>query len=194
MEEADIKEDCAKIEEQNEKEDYNGGMCSLFDNDVAPARSKQEAIVITNVYVPDLLADIPSDWTGKRPKDLFLEQCRKKKIPKPIFSKIPATKNGCTIKLKMKGGAENVIQHEGPFSSFKDAEHFVSTKALYELDPNVPLYRLLPPLEMYGRAGSTQKRLIREPLMLRKRMKSKMRFSLSFGLYMMLYQLRMKVQ
>jgi ATP-dependent RNA helicase DHX29 len=146
MEEADIKEDCAKIEEQNEKEDYNGGMCSLFDNDVAPARSKQEAIVITNVYVPDLLADIPSDWTGKRPKDLFLEQCRKKKIPKPIFSKIPATKNGCTIKLKMKGGAENVIQHEGPFSSFKDAEHFVSTKALYELDPNIPLYRLLPPL------------------------------------------------
>jgi hypothetical protein len=47
---------------------------------------------------------------------------------------------------------------------------------------------------MYGRAGSTQKRLIREPLMLRKSMKSKVKFNLSFGLHMMLYQLRMKVQ
>jgi len=140
-EEAGIEED-----QHDEKDDCNGGIFSLFDNDVAPESNQPETTVIQSVYIPELSANISPDWTGKRPKELFLEQCRKKKTPKPSFSKIPATKNGCAIKIKLEGGVEKVVQHEGPFSSFKDAEHFASTKALYELDPNVPLYRLLPPL------------------------------------------------
>lgn len=146
LEEACAKEECAQPDQHSDEEDYSSGMFNLFDSNVVPQSSMPEATTNVKTYVPDLLADIPSDWTGKRPKDLLLEQCRKKKIPKPIFSKIPATKNGCSIKVKLAGNVEAVVQHEGPFSNFKDAEHFTATKALYQLDQNVQLYLQLPPL------------------------------------------------
>lgn len=135
-------------------EDYNGGISGLFGDGVAPAPAPAPAparsgpVTIASstpsTYVPTLSADIPSGWTGKTPKVLFLEHCRKKKIPKPFFSKMPGTRNGCSVRIK--GGEERIIEHVGPFSKFKDAEHFVSTKALYALAPELPLYQLLPPI------------------------------------------------
>lgn len=146
LEEACAEEECAQPDQHSDEEDYSGGMFNLFDSGAVPQSSKPEGTMNVRTYVPDLSADIPSDWTGKRPKDLLLEQCQKKKISKPIFSKIPATKNGCSIRVKMNGNIEVVVQHEGPFSSFKDAEHFAATKALYQLDETVQLYLQLPPL------------------------------------------------
>ncbi|GFH56966.1 hypothetical protein CTEN210_13442 [Chaetoceros tenuissimus] len=133
-------------EKEEDEEDYGGGMFDLFNAPapVASTAASEDAKPPVTTSKQDLVANIPVGWSGKLPKDVFLEQCRKKKIPKPKFTKMPGSRNGCSIIMKVKN-EEMVVNHEGPFAKYKDAEHFAATKALYEIDPSLPLYRLLPP-------------------------------------------------
>lgn len=86
---------------------------------------------------------IPKSWTGKTPRQVLEESCRKQRLPRPTFTQIPPS--GCSVIVKRSGRILVDIREEGPFSNQKDAQHYVATKALYELNPELPLYRLLPP-------------------------------------------------
>jgi ATP-dependent RNA helicase DHX29 len=37
------------------------------------------------------------------------------------------------------------MKENGPVSDYKDTQHFVAVKALYQINPSLPLYRLFPP-------------------------------------------------
>jgi len=89
--------------------------------------------------------NIPSDWSGKTPKVILLEHCRKQKWPKPTFTKIENTNNGCVVKVKQFQNDVKIMAEEGPFRSIVHAEHYVSTKILYALNPNLPMHLLMPP-------------------------------------------------
>ena len=130
-------------EEEEEEEDYNGGICGLFGSDTPAPAPASVTPTPAKSSTPTLYADIPSGWTGKLPKSVLLEYCRKRKMSKPTFLKMPGTSNGCSVKVKNK--VESIVEYSGPFSNFKEAEHFASTKALYFLDPQLPMYQLLPP-------------------------------------------------
>mmetsp|Transcript_5752 Transcript_5752/g.16586 ORF Transcript_5752/g.16586 Transcript_5752/m.16586 type:complete len:1474 (-) Transcript_5752:147-4568(-) len=105
---------------------------------------------------------IPKGWTGKTPKKFLEEWCQKRKLPKPQFQKMRGSRHACRVvvhrepkqpqtkrskKKAQDSPAELLsIEEKGPFNSFADAQHFLSTEALYELNPNLPLYRIFPPV------------------------------------------------
>jgi ATP-dependent RNA helicase DHX29 len=88
---------------------------------------------------------IAKDWTGKTPKTLLEDHCRKHKMPRPNFAKILGTRHGCRVTITCKP-APLVLEHTGPFFDWKDAQEYVSTHAMYKMTPDLPLYRVLPPL------------------------------------------------
>jgi hypothetical protein len=131
-----------------EDEEEGCGM-GLFD---APApvntsttATEEPAINIVKV-INYIDADIPRDWSGKTPKVMLLEHCRKQKWAKPSFTKMENTTNGCIVKVKQSQQNVIICSEEGPFHSFSDAEHYLSTKALYTLNPTLPMYLLMPPV------------------------------------------------
>ncbi len=90
--------------------------------------------------------EIPKGWSGKTPKQMLLEHCRKNKWPKPSFSRMENTINGCIIKLKKQSNHDTSVHaDEGPFRTINDAEHFVSTKVLYWLHSELQLHLMMPP-------------------------------------------------
>lgn len=84
-------------------------------------------------------------WSGTTPKDLLLDICRKNHYPSPRFTTIPNTVFGCSLWIQLPS-RELSFQDEGPFESFQDAQYFVACEALYHLEPDKPLYQLLPPV------------------------------------------------
>ena len=87
---------------------------------------------------------IAKDWTGKTPKILLEEHCKKHKLPRPTFTKLFGTRDGCRVSIKRNKGNPLMLEHAGPFFDFKDAQEYASTHALYILAPDLPLYRLMP--------------------------------------------------
>ena len=93
-------------------------------------------------------SSIPKDWHGKTPKTILQDHCKKQKMPAPKFSSLPQSKSACKLELQRRKDDNQpfILEHPGPFFSFDDAQHYLSTEALYELTPSLPLYRLMPPI------------------------------------------------
>lgn len=85
---------------------------------------------------------IPSDWTGSTPKKQLEEWCKKQKLDRPTFSRMGHS--GCRVKVKTKKSIV-LLEQVGPFYNYSDAQQYVSTQALYELNDGLPLYRMFPP-------------------------------------------------
>lgn len=88
---------------------------------------------------------VPKDWTGTTPKKMLEEHCRKKKIPRPSYQKLQRAGNGARLTIKTKP-AQTVIEEVGPFYDVEDGHQFLATEALYKLNPELPLYRMFPPV------------------------------------------------
>lgn len=127
--------------EEKDNDEGEGYGINLFDTHIS---TTQEVEASVNV-IEYINVDIPSDWSGKTPKVILLEHCRKNKWTKPTFTRMENTTNGCIVKVQQFRQETVIIAEEGPFRSLVDAENFVSTKALYTLNPKLPLYLLLPP-------------------------------------------------
>ena len=84
-------------------------------------------------------------WSGTNPKELLLDICRKKNLRAPKFMKLSSTDYGCSLLIQLPS-KELRFRDQGPFESYQDAQHFVACEALYHLEPDKPLYRLLPPV------------------------------------------------
>jgi len=109
-------------------EPTNGDAVSSVDSSLTPA-----------VEIP--IDSIPENWTGQTPKTILEELCRRQKIAEPVFRKLAL--NGCLVRINHSPPVE--LTQAGPLSSYLDAQQYVATKALYQLNPELPLYRLLPP-------------------------------------------------
>jgi len=132
-------------EEEEEEEDYMGGINSLFskgtDSSASPAFETPKAVI-------DIPIDaVPKNWTGKTPKVILEEHCRKDKLSRPRFKKLPL--DGCEVSVELGRSQASsdslVVKVDGPISSYANAQHYVSTKLLYQWKPDQSLYLLLPP-------------------------------------------------
>ena len=86
---------------------------------------------------------VPSGWTGKTPKDILDDWCKKEKVRKPQYFKLP-TLNGARIRVDTKPTPVS-RETDNYMGSYMDAQHYLATKVLYQLNPDLPLYRLFPP-------------------------------------------------
>ena len=119
--------------------DHGSSMSSKLDE----ARTEDATKGIASDNAPTIVDySIPTNWTGKTPKQVLEERCKKLKIAKPQYNK---RGNGGKIQVKCKPTFV-VIEEEGPFTTFTEAQNYLATKALYEMDSSLPLYRLLPPV------------------------------------------------
>ena len=91
------------------------------------------------------LPGVPKNWTGKTPKKQLEEYLQKQKLGRPIFQK--GQDNSCILILKMADGDKR-FGSVGEFLGHGDAQHAAATRALYALLPNMPLYRLLPHIQI----------------------------------------------
>jgi HrpA-like RNA helicase len=95
---------------------------------------------------------IPSDWNGNVPKKELEEYCKKRKLAMPKYRQFKNQENQHQFEYRVtvqttpnaRKGTALEIHHKGPYHSFKDAQHYLATEALYKLNPNRPLYRSFP--------------------------------------------------
>ena len=120
------------------------GSFGIFDEDAAAApadvdtnRSSGEnkAAKDRPIIIPD--ASIPKSWTGAVPEDILRDWCRKEKIKPPRFAD-----QSVTLPLK----PPLVVSEDKRLVANKvHTKHYLATKALYHLQPDRPLYSMLPP-------------------------------------------------
>lgn len=150
-------EEAMKAQESNEREEEQeygilgfaeegedgGGMFDLFSEEEEYGNITQvEATTDTEKeeVVDDTLAEIfknlyiPGSWTGQTPKQILIAYCRKQEIPKPKYSPPSSLKIGTLISLEVSRCEDEEM-----------TQHYLSTKALYELEPNSNLYHVFPP-------------------------------------------------
>jgi ATP-dependent RNA helicase DHX29 len=113
-----------------------GGLCSMFEDE------SEEAVDVPPITTAAPDYSIPSKWTSKTPKKILEEWCQNKKVHRPTYHQRSA--GGAQIIVNTKPSIS--IEEERPFADFTDAQHYLATRALYELNPNLPMYRLLPPV------------------------------------------------
>jgi ATP-dependent RNA helicase DHX29 len=110
----------------------------------SPKQSRHDEVVARNnpaLFIPK--GTIPRTWTGKTPKIILEEWCRKEKLPRPSFLKTHG--NGCLLRWKLDRENTMEIDQPGSAGDRSDAQHYAATRALYRINPNLPLYRILPP-------------------------------------------------
>ena len=131
----------------DEDEDEGGGMFSMFDEETPSPSPAQETALPPEPAPKIFPPGIPKDWTGKTPYQILEEHCRKHRFSKPKYEKTAHSSNGCRIRVSnIKNQDPLEIDNKGPFATFKDAQHYLATEALYQLNPTLPLYRLFPPV------------------------------------------------
>jgi ATP-dependent RNA helicase DHX29 len=142
-----------ETDESKEKEEQDDDpFFSLFDEDAVTLRQDHQPTgTDTDIHgqlhqsFPEIDWEerIPKSWTGKTPKILLQEWCQKEQLPKPSYEKLES--NGCRLIVHKTLSEQIEVEALGPFSKYNDAQHLASTKALYQIQTNLPLYHLLPP-------------------------------------------------
>ncbi|KAG7344991.1 ATP-dependent helicase HrpA [Nitzschia inconspicua] len=128
---------------------FNGGLFDSNDEDQIgfDTESLMDASA-TRETKPLIDAKIPKSWTGTTPQKMLEEACRKKKIRRPTFSKLPA-KQG--YKLTVAPRQSNIQQVcewtalETDFEPGSILQDFLCLQALYEMDKSLPMHTMFPP-------------------------------------------------
>ena len=106
-----------------------------------PSNNKVEAIPLRDFK-------IGRGWTGKSPKILLQEYCRKnfQQCPQPKFERLAGSGSGITLQVKIHKprNQEEIFVMAESCATMEEAQNYASTLALYRLNPNKPLYGLLP--------------------------------------------------
>jgi len=77
------------------------------------------------------------------PRSNLKNGAKKSKISRPTFSKFG--QNGCRVQIKTSKSKISLEQF-GPFHSYSDAQEYLATQALYELNLNLPFHKIFPPV------------------------------------------------
>jgi ATP-dependent RNA helicase DHX29 len=140
---------------EEEGDDYGGG--GLFDNmfeqaeetkataGAAPNKAEEQQPAKSTTHV---LLDycISKDWTGTTPQKTLEEFCKKQKLPKPKYPKLPH--NGgyrLLVTLKKKQPAKEWQAKTSDFVKGSSLQDYLAIQTLYGIDPTLPLYRVFPP-------------------------------------------------
>ena len=131
-----------------EEEDYSGaGLFDMFGG----GEGNETTAVIPEPAKPSLPLKkldycIPKEWTGTTPQKTLDEICRKQKLPKPKYSKLPRNSGfRLAVTLKKKQNVREWRAETKDFVKGSSLQDYMAIQALYEMDPSLPLYRMLPP-------------------------------------------------
>ena len=157
-------------DDNEEEEEEQGGMMDLFgsgnnedeeeendtfdifgdSNEPTPQSNNDVATAVApstttpSTITPDY--SISKQWTGQTPKQVLQERCKKLKCGPPKFHKRGGTNHhGGVVTIACKPNRVS-IQDEGPFTDFTQTQNYLATRALYEMDSSLPIYRILPPV------------------------------------------------
>eukprot|EP00741_Cyanophora_paradoxa_P004168 tig00000786_g4049.t1 len=99
---------------------------------------------------PDERKTLFGDWTGKTPKTFLNEYCQKNHRPKPEWQQISCPGGRFRFRVKipkiptLKNDAERLFEDGENFPSVAEAQHHMAVVALHGLNPDNPMYRILP--------------------------------------------------
>ncbi|DAZ93019.1 TPA: hypothetical protein N0F65_011312 [Lagenidium giganteum] len=153
----------AKAIDDDDVEDMSGG---LFDSTGSPDPSPVVEVVIEVAEEPTSKG--PSKgrkkgkggaapaaggktWTGKTPRDHLDDYCKKNKVPRPQYKKLSnGPKVSYSVQMQKPGGPKReyvlLPEHcDAVFHSVEEGKDSLATRVLYELNPGLPMYRVLPP-------------------------------------------------
>ncbi|KAK9723068.1 hypothetical protein K7432_002175 [Basidiobolus ranarum] len=129
------------------EEDENEEVFDLFGNDETEESTGSTPVASKSYDVTTIDVGY-TNWTGKSPKDLLDDICRKEDKRTHItyhrIKNVPVG-NQASVDIKYNNGSSRNFQMTDiSCTTFKGAENYVATVALYELS-KLPLYRVLPP-------------------------------------------------
>lgn len=139
------------IEGLTESDEGPGGLFDLFDEGPAASASSttepskastsKEPDQVPSMFFPDDY--IPKSWTGKTPQRLLQEYCTKARLSKPLYSY--DTTNGCRVHIQSTDRLNATLSGPLHRSDKVAAQEYVATQLLYQVYPDRPLHRILPP-------------------------------------------------
>mmetsp|Transcript_42443 Transcript_42443/g.89122 ORF Transcript_42443/g.89122 Transcript_42443/m.89122 type:complete len:1576 (-) Transcript_42443:115-4842(-) len=157
-------------QKEDDDDDNENEETTATDNNAAQDATKQSATTTTKQQQQQLLYNltIPNDWTGSTPQKKLEELLKKKKLPRARYTKLPR-KDGFALSIVVAATMANPTKQQQqqrqrqtpqqqtttrqkkweantndfqPNSSLKD---YLAMRALYEMDPSLPLYHVFPP-------------------------------------------------
>ena len=133
------------VVEQQEEEEYGGGIFDVFgqSNDDKDVVTEPKAAPKTT---QQLDCRIPKGWTGTTPQKKLEEICKKQKLHKPKYFKLPCNE-GFRLSVSTKKN-QHAMEWEARHVDFqKDSslKDYLATHALYATDPTLQLYSIFPP-------------------------------------------------
>jgi hypothetical protein len=126
-----------------------GGNFDMFSeaNTETPVLSSEPTVDVQEDNEPQVDHSIPKDWTGTTPTKTLDEWCKKRKLQKPKYNKMPRNQGGgyrLAVHVQKKGQPQEYTQSASGFTG--DAQEYIAIQALYALEPTLPLYRVFPPV------------------------------------------------
>eukprot|EP00980_Cylindrotheca_fusiformis_P015390 scaffold4329_cov115-Cylindrotheca_fusiformis.AAC.7 len=138
-------EDDPGTEEVNEEE-YGGGLFDMLGEEKDEGETEADASEELPTGTRRLDFPIPKGWTGTTPQNKLEEVCKKRKMPKPKYTKLPRNEGfRLTATIKKKAPKQEWEAKTGEFESGSSVKDYLATKALYEIEPSLPLYQVFPP-------------------------------------------------
>lgn len=137
--------------EDNEDDDEEGGMFGGLMMDEEQESTPVAAAASSTITIQRNIVDltVPKSWMGKYPKDLLSEYCNKQKFGKQSFTSVNVGAGMWLASLKIvQGGYSSVplkfeLHEELAASNRHDAEQLIALHALFELDSDSSLYKVL---------------------------------------------------
>jgi ATP-dependent RNA helicase DHX29 len=123
-----------------------GGLFDIFGGSTTPAPDPAPAQEESTPPAQLMDLRISKNWTGTTPQKTFDELCKKLKLPKPKYFKLPKNSGyRLSALFKKKGTPKEWRAESSDFVKGTSLHDYMAVQALYEFDPTIPLYRVFPP-------------------------------------------------
>jgi ATP-dependent RNA helicase DHX29 len=147
------KEKDNSIKETNTGDDGDdgGGFFSMFEGAEEEAAAAPPPHPLTtsddsseSLKTPQVDYSIPNGWTGTTPQKTLEEWLKKRKLSRAKYNKLPRN-NGYRLTFSPEKKKSMEFEQEAGKEFQGDAKEYVAIRALYALEPTLPLYRVFPP-------------------------------------------------
>jgi hypothetical protein len=133
-------------EEGKDKEDDGGAIFGMFEEEEATDVEASTPASASSIQLVLLDYSIPKNWTGSTPQKFLDDVCRKQKLGRPKYTKLPRNAGYKLVAtLLRKQPSQTWEAYESDFSKDSSLQDYLAIQALYAMDPGVPLYRMFPP-------------------------------------------------
>jgi len=140
-------------EAEDEEEAHGVGLFDMdifgtFQNDDIDGGEGTSAEIATpQAVVEKFDGTIPKGWTGTTPQKKLDEICKKQKLPRPKYTKLPSNAGfRLTVVTTRNSEATELEAKHVDFYRDSSLKDYLATRALYSIDPTLQLYLVFPPV------------------------------------------------